>query len=214
MFPFPIHQVPDSAYPIVEATSGGSVAADSTPTLTLPADIEAGDLIYIYLQTESSAAADWSGTDFTEQCDVTSGGASFSCAYLWAEGGETSVTPTIAAAVDVTYQCYRISGVYDETTPARDPIGSLWTDTPNPGTCTTSWGSAKNLWISFVGAVASVSVSDQPDDFTDLLVETTSGRPTIMSTQREEETASQNPTSYTISETTRTFTIVLGIRGT
>lgn len=143
------------AFPQVVGSATSSRASNDNPdTVTLPANIAAGDLIIAFHASDASVQRTWP-SPWVEMLDnqVSGNTATMGTAYLIASGGETSVavTKTVDPLERFSALAIRISAAsWHGTTPPEDSNAPTQGDNanPNPTLVTASWGSADNLFIA------------------------------------------------------------------
>ena len=138
------------AFPIV-ATSATSFRCSNAldDVITMPAGIEAGDLLIVVHATDSGGGTrTWSGS-FLELSDA-SATANVGVAYKFAAGGDT-LTVTKSVSERFSAIALRITGMHATQAPevAADATGI--SANPNAGSLTASWGAEDNLWITWHG---------------------------------------------------------------
>jgi len=166
-----------AAFPSVLGTQPSETASDcSSCTITLPANIAAGDLIIAFLAQDKNYTATWPSpwVELVDQANSTA--VSLHVGYLIATGGETSVIVTTSAAERTQHYAIRISAAsWHGTTPPEKNLSGVTADTgssgtPNSGSLTPSWGSADTLWISTLAMAdpaVQFPVTGWPTNYTD-----------------------------------------------
>jgi hypothetical protein len=146
-------QIAGAAFPTVVGSSNSEQASNNPPTITLPANIVAGDLVIVFLAQDETATATWP-SPWVELVDENAGtAANLHVAYLIASGGETTVAPTMSADERSQHLAIRISAAsWDGITPPEvsTPLTGA-SGTPDSGSLTPSWGSEDTLWITTFG---------------------------------------------------------------
>lgn len=128
-------------YPSIRSSATGSDSGDTTPDVTLPATIGAGDLLLLVGSLSSSttitAPSGWSTLSNTGQHFAF---------YKTAVGDEdgASITFGLSGFRNTSWIVYSIQD-WDGTTPA---IGT-WTSGIDPPNLTSGFGSVETLWIAF-----------------------------------------------------------------
>lgn len=127
-------------YPSIRSSATGSDSTDTTPDVTLPATISAGDLLLLVGSLSGSvtitAPSGWSTLSNTGQHFAF---------YKIAVGSEDStvITFTLSSGQSASWIVYSIQDWVD--TPA---IGT-WTSGINPPSLTSGFGAVETLWIAF-----------------------------------------------------------------
>lgn len=138
--------------PISLAATATSVSSSTTPSISLPSGIVAGNIILIFASIDTSSSTITTPSGFTQIATNTTPDKM----YIWAKvatGSEgTSISTTASIARDQGYVSYRISNAYgtiDSTGIAVSTVVVASSGTTvNPASLTPSWGSANNLWIA------------------------------------------------------------------
>src|SRR5690606_36740330 len=134
-------------------------------TITLPANIVAGELLMIFAEgagNGSDATLAMSGWSTLYNAVFQSDGTA-ACFYKTAVGSDTSTMTS--ANVKVCATAYRISGWIGTPEVATVVAGS--SDVPNPGALTPSWGMLNTLWIAAAHqALNGGTVSSYPTNYT------------------------------------------------
>lgn len=127
-------------YPSIRSSATGSDSFDTTPDVTLPATIGAGDLLLlvgaISNSTTITAPSGWSTLSNT---------GTYFAFYKTAVGDEdgTSITFTIGATYNSIWIVYSIQD-WDST-----PAIGTWTSGIDPPNLTSGFGVVETLWIAF-----------------------------------------------------------------
>ena len=186
-------------FPVVQATNTSFESATTTPTISLPSGIVAGDLLIIALDIGGSkTVTDWDVTkDFTEIVqDTETTRATLAVAYRIADGTEgATVDVTINSADTSSHVSYRISGAggsAPEGTIAKASSGSA-----DPPSLTPSWGLRKTLWLAMKASKNNASSVD-PSNYTDGIGTNSGSEDEIRSAVRELEAASEDPGVFTM----------------
>jgi hypothetical protein len=139
------------AFPQVANTSTGSTAADTSHSITLPANIVAGNLLMVFFATDGdNTITNWGG--FTELFSESNGtAASLHVGYKTAVGSDT-LTITTSVSEPGSYACYRITG--HSTSQIPEVSTGQWginDINPNPDSLTPTGGAKDYLWIAVEG---------------------------------------------------------------
>jgi hypothetical protein len=172
----------------------------------LPSSIAAGDLIVVVIGGGSTGNSyTWPGS-WVENADfeITTGETQgMTSAYLWASGGETSVTVTSAAGTRTTHCAVRISGAENPSTQVPNIAevsggGSPECDPPN---LTPTGGAKDYLYIASAGSANGGSFTAAPTDYSNLQTVnsggTTSSHTATGMAERSLNAASDNPGAFT-----------------
>jgi hypothetical protein len=195
-------------FPSVLTTNQGGTTgftASTTFAVPLPADIEAGDelLIFVAVQNNTGATTVSTPSGWTELFNVVGGGnmRRFAVFTRTADGGEGStVNVTASASSQWGTSSYRLSGVsgFEAATATGN---SATADPPN---LSPLGGASKILWLAAFSAanLAGTTAPTPPTDYTDQLVHThdTFGQAVVQhaSARRELEAASENPGTFAL----------------
>ncbi|MDP2735231.1 MAG: hypothetical protein Q8P12_03415, partial [bacterium] len=140
-FPPKVREVYAQAFPVVEArlaTNGGN-SASSPLTVNLPADIQAGELLLVFLSVRTPSTMSWP-TGWTEFFSGDNGtDAGLRVAYRQATGAEgSSISVTPGASSKHVAVAFRDSGAENPTTqaPQASTAATGSRTTPDPGTIT------------------------------------------------------------------------------
>lgn len=142
-----------AAFPVVESVATSNTG-NATHATTMPATVNAGDLLIALSCMENGASAQNTVTDWTRpiyEASGSSGGGAFGLYYKVAVGDEdgTSVSFTTTQSRETSIILYRISGWYGSDTNGLSTSSSTPTATSDPPSVTASWGSDDNLFITF-----------------------------------------------------------------
>jgi len=149
------------AAPTVNTANESSLTtAGTSHTVSLPATVNAGDLLIVLFGHAVSATIDalagWN--------ELVDDGATNGVGVLWkrAVGNEdgTTITLVTSAATKSTHISYSITGANNTTAPAISTVATGTTNAPDPTTCNP--GTSKDrLWITFF-----VGAGEEADDDT------------------------------------------------
>lgn len=190
------------AFPVIEATAVGfEESTDSSYACPLPADIQPGDMLLIFVAgwTSGADSAQSTPSGWTQLFQVNNNGRleSFACFYKIATGSEgSSVTISQNAGTFNVSTAYRITG-YGGPPEAATATGT--SSNPNAPSLSPSWGRHDNLWIAATGIVnSSVIPQSAPSGYSDLLQQVSNffgnqDTPRIASAVREAEADTEDP---------------------
>lgn len=131
-------------------------AATTSHTITYPATVASGDVLFSIISGDSSAASfsSW-GDSNTELFDTDEGTINFAGAYKKADGTEDSGTFTVTSAGsdESTHQSFAIAGAEDPATQAPEASTGVTgdSDSPDAGSVTPTGGSKDYLFAFFAG---------------------------------------------------------------
>lgn len=207
-------------FPTVAATNSSQENTSTTShTVNLPASIAAGDLLLIIWQSSSPSVTTPSGWNLLSPTPTTNGSNIQLIVYWKVASGSEGATQAITTGANTpaAHVSYRITGY--QGTP--EVLAATGTDTtPNPPSLSPSWGYDKTLWIAIsdsARAGAAHSVSATPSGYSDVvsssmdLATNTSYR--LWTLRKQAEAASENPGSFTISNSLDWAAATLAIHG-
>lgn len=153
----------------VEATAGDNYASDGTShTVTLPDDIEAGDLLLAFFGADGVPVITFPA-GWTQIYQVATGSIIKSGAwYRVADGSETATISVTTSNAEMTaHTVYLISkDSYTGTPESATATGS--SANPNPPNLDPSWGAEETLWFSSsLNDTGTTSVTAYPANYTD-----------------------------------------------
>ncbi|TXH09507.1 MAG: hypothetical protein E6R03_16645 [Hyphomicrobiaceae bacterium] len=157
----------EKVYPAIQGGATGQHDASSTFTCPLPADIQAGELLLLFVYSlengPSGAPSGWSVLFNLSSANVVTA----SCFYKTATGAEGS---TVNVAMSTSWRggvslCVRIKDW--SGTPEAATAGPTYNNAPNAPNCSPSWGSDLNLWLTGMGsAITATSITGTPAGMT------------------------------------------------
>lgn len=212
---------PVAAYPVVEATNQGgtsSFTASSSFNVPLPASIQAGDLLLIFVSVANNPVGTLTTpSGWTQRFNTTGTNHRFACYYKVATGSEGStVAVTNSGNVSWATCSYRISNY--QSTPESGTSATGSSTTPNPPSLTPSWGSAKTLWLAAAGSPGGNSGTPTvPTNYSDQVhySHVSSGSTVfakVATARRALEASSEDPGTFTFAASTTWVTNTVAIR--
>lgn len=198
------------AFPQVESiTKTASAVGTTSLSVSMPATVNAGDLLIMLASSNSFAGAYTTPSGWTEQWQYQSGGIRFACFMIDAVGTEGGGTATLASnnSVVMAVIVYRVTA-WDGTLGNVD-VGSVsngTSDSPDPPSVTAGGGSADNLFIATLGCRdddATVDAAPTSYGNLDYIVSGagTNAGCTVGGADRELASDSDDPGVFTLSET-------------
>lgn len=201
------------AFPTVvtRATSSQTSTSATAQVVTLPSGIAAGDLIIVSIGGGTTGNSySWPGSwvensDFEITTGETEG---MTTGYLWAVGGETSVTVTSSVGGRTTHCSVRISGAENPSTTAPDIATTSGGGAPegDPPTLTPAAGAKDYLWIATASSANGGTYTAAPTDYTNLQTvnsgATTSSHTCTGMAERALNTTNQDPAAFTHDDAT------------
>jgi hypothetical protein len=137
------------AFPSVAATNTSTAAASTTPSVSLPASISAGDLLLIAVYTGSGSTVTATGwTSVYSNTNIGSG--TLAILYKIASGSEgASVTVANSPGFSSAHLAYRITGAHASQAPEAGTAATGFSSNPDPPSFDPSgWGTEDTLWIA------------------------------------------------------------------
>ena len=199
-------------FPVVETTATSSEASNtSSHTVSLPASIQAGDLLVAFFAVDGNPTVTWpnEGTDWIQFHDTSSnpsGRVRFSTAWRAADGLEGgSITVSTSNTQQSAHGVVRISGAEDPATqaPEIDVIARGTSTTPNPLTVTPTGGAKDYLFLAAFASDRNRTVDGFPSNMAtgpELLVNGSSNNAVSFGFDADAENATSfNPDTFLIS---------------
>lgn len=215
------------AFPQTSAPAESSFSsASTTHNVSMPATVNAGDLLLVNMCLEASSSAPnvTTPSGWTQLWHTSSVGTSVITRYAGyakaADGGEGGGTVNFATNVACTAaaQCYRVTNWYGSLAGVETgTLDSGGGTTPDPPSLTASWGSEDNLWFALSGAADDdQNYTSAPANYTGL-VSTLGGGGTnasceVGSARRELASATENPGTFTLQSTESWATQTIVVR--
>lgn len=191
------------AYPAVQARSGGLIDTNSTShAITLPADIQAGELLVVLMSIDQNPAVSIdttaSGDNWTKQHEQNYSTA-LKAAYFWkiAEGSDVLTINTDSAQCSA-HISFRISGGYGAYGNTPNYFSGQNSDAfsftgPN--------GVQDYLWIAWRAGDQTTQPSVAPTGYSNMTTQTTTNSTdgvSIASAEKNVHAASENPGPWTV----------------
>jgi hypothetical protein len=156
------------AFPSVAATNSGNQAATTTPTVNLPANISAGDLLLVSFYNNTGATVTITG--YTELFTQTFDTDRWTVLARDADGTEgATVGATLSASNTSAHATCRITGWYGTITGGVNwgTAATGGSTTPNPPSLDPpDWATEDTLWIAGYCWSSNVSHSAYPANYT------------------------------------------------
>lgn len=141
------------AFPQVSSVTGtGFPTRQATHAVNMPATVDAGDLLMVFISTRVATGA-FTPTDWT-QLALETGPSNSSGIYIKvAVGNEDGGTVDFnGSSAEGAADCYRITAWGGTTSDVEvSTVVSAVGATADPASLTPSWGAKDNLWLIFVG---------------------------------------------------------------
>lgn len=194
------------AFPTVsDVTRGNDNTNGATSTLTLPATVNAGDLLLAIVVKDSWSQLNWDHTSVgawrLAMDHQESGQVRLAAFWKIADGTEDCATLTIAfdSSEKCAWQIYRITGANFVECNAEHASGV--STAPDPTSLSPSWGSADTLWIAAAGVDAnSVGSWTAPSGYSSGILDranSTTGV-SLLSAVKTATAASEDPGAFSI----------------
>lgn len=194
----------------------------TTHNVDMPSSTSSGDLLLVLFTSDGSATvttpSGWTLVNTTSYSSYVRG--SVYAKISNGEEGGTSVNFITSANEQAAAQVYRISagswhGNISEGISIQPTSGS-GTNSPNPPSLTTSWGSDKNLWISYAAGSSWTSVNSYPSNYIDgihSISNTGTAGASASSAIRKLETETENPGAFSMSSQGSGIPFTIAVRG-
>lgn len=197
----------EESYPtIVGTATSAELEATTTHTVSLPAGIQEGELLVVFVATASAGSGEVVGpSGWTELYSTTVGTSGEACCwYKEATGAEgTTVTFTMTDfGRRSAHNAYRIAGWDATQVPQAGTVATGTSTGPNPPSLTVSWGSAKGLWLAAMHGAHGNAVTAFPANYGTALNAWTNvsneWHARMVTARREYEGATQDPAAFTL----------------
>lgn len=204
------------AFPVVQQTRGNSLGTSSVNrTVTMPATVNAGDLLIFVITTSNSTAATFGTPSGWTKLGESTGTVNTAVYYKVADGTEDGATVTVvmgAAVTNSAHIVYRITG-YDSTALCEVAFGAATSAQPDPPSLTPSWGAQDTLWIAGFGKRSTaMTVTTYPTNYSSNPIDdggATTCR-TVAAT-RNLNAASEDPGAYDITNTANILPFTIAV---
>lgn len=209
------------AFPQVAAeTSSQQTTNSTTPAVSLPAGISAGDLLLVIIGVSAVSAgltitppAGWT-QEFYQQNGNNEG--AFGAYSKVADGTEgATVTFTLNQSRQSSHYSARITGHNSGAVEAS--VNAANGDDVDPPNLSPSWGAKDTLWFALMQQNGWVSTVTYPTNYTngfDIGPNSGSNRVTLALARRQLNAASENPGSFGVSEAWSSMAATLAIEPT
>lgn len=194
--------LPAHAAITITSQASSTSTATTSHTITLPASIQAGELIVACALLDATGS--WSWTGYTELFDVSGNGGAFSCAYKFAAGGETSASATSSVSNEASYVAFRCQGCHASTPPESGTAASGQSNAPDPPSLNPAgWDVEEAAWIILGTDSASNSWQTDPANYGNCFTASEStGSTAIHACWRILSAASEDPGAFGTSSST------------
>lgn len=193
------------SFPSVDGINGGyDNTAKSSFTVTLPANIVAGNLLIVFMGIGSGTYHCTFPQGWTELFHAHKAGYfSFGCWYKVATNEGASITVTTTDLTRACWTSYRISA-YSGAPEAGVLVQSVGeTNIPDPPNLAPSWEAKDTLWLVCDGNYGSYTTSAYPANYTDGRTDfpNNSANVNVASARRSLNAAQENPGTFTLNHT-------------
>ena len=207
------------AAPTIFATQVSQQASGVTASnVTLPASVAAGDLVIAFVAADSGAGAMTWPSPWVNIKDEAGTGFVFSCAYLIASGGETTVAATHTSERSNHIAARIKAAEWHGTTAPEITANANGSSTgPDPPSLTPSWGSDTTLWVAVCAAddsAAPFPITAWPTGYTDNQVgnSTATSAACVAICSKGATAASDDPAAFTMTGTETWNAYTLAVR--
>ena len=192
---------------IRSTASTASMPFNATWTVTLPATIENGDLLLVFLSVDGNTSITWDQSShgtWTSQYETAQGALTGVCYAKVADGTEDSGTLsiTLGTAERGSYVAFAIQdweGTLSGVTAGTAATGSG--TNPDPPSVTAAGGSGDNFFIAMSHSDGSADITGYPTNYSDNqthLDETNANGCTTAYATRDLSGETDNPSSFTL----------------
>lgn len=205
------------AFPTIEdVTESFNAVASTNLIVSMPAVVNAGDLLLLLISPDGSAAAGISATGWTSKLsNAFSSSARIDVQCKIADGSEAggTVTFTCSSSKAFSAQLYRISGWYGNLggVEVSSAVGAT-TASPDPPSLTPSAGALDYLWIATCVSSSSRNLSGIPTNYTNGLKTTDGSTTVIFSARRFLNAASEDPGTFSLAGSSTTNAATIAVR--
>lgn len=200
--------VPGPSFPVVEATNVSYIIGSNPTNHNLPASIQVGDLLLLFVRVPDQTLTTPSGWALLHSFEY--GQSNTTYAYVFAKTATGSEGSTVAITSSGTSSqqsvAVRISGWSEFESAAANGSSSTGVDPPNLGP---TWGNKETVWVAVGWANAAVDPTGTPANYTDKV----SSGAGVVASRRALKAASENPGSYTQSGAFGWYAVTVGVRG-
>lgn len=190
------------AFPAIQGSATTANAASTSQAVNLPAGIQVGELLLMFLTTNGGTGTIGVPTGWTSLYNVVNFQGDYNSVgcYRIADGSEgATVTVSLATSNKLGAVVCRISPFDNVATPAA----ATATTTKDPPSLSPSWGSADNLWLAIehFGNISGVtSVTSYPTNYTGVADAGNAGAndPHTAIATRALTAATEDPGTYTL----------------
>lgn len=195
---------------VVSTVTSRQNTSVSTSNVTLPAGIQAGDLLLMLFRHRGANTQATTPSGWTLLVGGTGGG-STALFYKIADGSEgatVAISHLVGASCAITHRIDRFSGLPEAVISATGVI--------DPPALSTSWGAKETLFFAMLATNLDQVATAIPSGYGNLIEEKTTGASvcSVHSTWRELLASSDDPSSFTVGATTAARAITVAVRPT
>lgn len=202
---------------IIDVTSGTDAVDQQNHSVDLFASISANDLLLVYVSADNNATTIGFPAGWTQlfHTPTTGAGCVLGAWYRVADGEEgasiTVTTDTNQMISFITYQITDYAGVPECGTATEGASA----DAPDPPSLSPSWGEMDTLWFATTGWDWKRTISAYPANYADGLYEWIDDDQGVgvAAAVRNNETATEDPGTFTLSGNTSYIANTIAIRG-
>ncbi|HEX9678997.1 MAG TPA: hypothetical protein VGA08_00005, partial [Candidatus Saccharimonadales bacterium] len=215
----------NSTAPAVQSITQSIFDSDTaTHNVSMPATVDAGDLLLALFTSDGSATVSVSGGGWSSISSTANGGNVRASVFArLADGSEDGGTFDFqtSAGERATAQVYRILAAdwYGSITNSVDATGASAgnTSTPDPGTLNPpNWDVEATLWLAYAGGSTYTSVTSYPSTYTNgthtVTIDTSNSGASTSSARLTATAASENPGNFSMGSTDQSVAYTVAVR--
>jgi CheY-like chemotaxis protein len=188
-------------FPAVQATNTSGETTDTTShTVSMPANINAGDLLIVFFSCDGVETVTWPTGDGWASIFHDTNLMTLDIGYKIADGTEgATITVTTGTTEQSAHISYRITG-HDKSQAPEVSTGATGNSTaPNPDSLTPTGGAKDYLWIAVEGNNNASAASAYPSNYTNGQTNAVgdSGGANVAVARRELNASSEDPGTFT-----------------
>ena len=210
-------------FPVVQANTTGAGVSATSNVITLPATVNAGDMLLAIFAANGGTGSTITWNSSAVGSWLQSSSNTYTTNYrteVWSkisdgtEGGK-SMRVDFDTLRNFAWTVYRISGV--SSYPSNVAVTSATNSSTNPDSPSLSpgWGQIDTLWFSSSTSGASSAYLTVPTNYTNnvFVFGTTTGRVSMLTTQRDLFASTEDPGNYTRSSPGLSLNLTIAVRG-
>lgn len=205
------------AFPAISDWADDTNGAGTSHTVTMPANISAGDLLIVIFCTQGTGVVNHTWPGGWNVIGTSCCNPSFSYAYRIADGTEgATITVDSSQSRASRARAFRITGWHGTTPPEGMDGGGTTSGGDAPGLeLTPSWGSADTLWIAafaYDDANTNSAVTAYPTNYTLFQHDISTGNLGLASAARQLAAAADQPDVFSINDNETYQIATIGVR--